>query len=364
MLYYGAIILASIFAFLAQKIKYYKNGKKGVHPLFWILSFVCLLVPVAFRGNGVDHQSYIKFYNAISEFGLNYFKIYNGFPEPLFVVINVIAGYLGDFQYVYMISAFISLFFTYKAFARKIEEISLPLCIFLFSTLFYLTLFGLVRICIAVGIITYAYRYIEERNLMKYSIYIIFATLFHYSAIIMLPFYFIFKSNYLDLSKKSSIKKSLLSIGALVLAFVIVGYLLTKLQNISWIGRYFGYFEGTSLRVINNAAGQYPLVILMFLFGSRIKRNEKYGSLYTNMFITMIIFLVGSIFVSFTRLTYFLYPATYYLYACVVKYIENKNVRILYLFALYITMTFWFFYQFTSNLWLSFLIPYYFNISF
>jgi len=363
LLYYGSILFASIFAGIAQKAKYIRKGKYVINPFFWIVSFMCLLIPAAFRGLGVDHVNYLSAYRTISGYGWNYFKAYKGFPEPLYAVINVIAGYLGDFQYVYIISAFISLFFTYKAFARKVDEINLAMCVWMFSTLFYLNLFGLVRMCIAVGIITYAYRYIEEGNFIKYTLYVTISTLFHYSAIIMLPLYFIYKSNYLNIIREKSLKKSCLSLGILILIFCISNYVINMFGGrFSWLERYAGYFEGSSIAVINNSAGQYPLIILMLVFGRCINQKERYGTLYLNMLITMIIFLFGSIFVSFMRLTYYFYPATYYLYSYITKYINDSRMRILYKYAIFIVMSLWFLYRFTSDLWGPFLVPYYFNL--
>ncbi|MCB2296779.1 EpsG family protein [Clostridium tagluense] len=362
MLYCGSILLATAFASMAQNIKYCKKGKRVVNPYFWVLSFLCLFIPVAFRGYGVDHGSYLSAYYEVSPYGWGYFKTYTGFPEPLYATVNIIAGYLGDFQYVYIIAGFISIFFTYKAFARKVNETNLGMCVWMFSTLFYLNLFGLTRMGIAVGIITYAYRYIEESNFKMYSVYVIFAALFHYSAIIMFPLYYVFKSNYFDTSTKGSIKKSWLSLGVVVTTFAIAGYLMSKFQNIPWMWRYAQYFEGTSIDVIKNIGGQYPLILLVIIFGSRINRKEKYGSLYISMFITMILFVVGSIFVSFMRLTYYLYPATYYLYAYVTKCIDNPKKKIIYNYAMFIIMTMWFLYRFTSILWGPYLIPYHLNI--
>jgi len=339
-----------------------ENEKKVVQPFFWFMSFCCLFLPVAFRGNGVDHESYLLFFQEIGAPGWKYFSTYNGFPEPMFALINVVAGQLGDFQYVYIISAFIALFFTYKSFARKVNELSLATCVFLFSTLFYSNLFGLTRMCIAVGIVTYAYRYIEEKNFKVYLIYIIAAALFHYSAIIMVPLYFIFKGNPLVDSTTKNFKKNIMSLGLLLGVFLIFGFAVQNFSNLPWLGRYAQYFEGTSLSVINNAAGQYLLIILLFRFGGKITQNEKYGSIYINMFITMIIFLLGSVFVSFMRLTYFLYPASYYLYAYIIRCFDNPKERLVYRLIVFIMLSVWFFYKINSPLWEPYLIPYFIKL--
>lgn len=362
LIYFSATLLASAFAGIAQRINFYKKERGDIKNIFLILSFLCLFLPVAFRGYGVDHESYLSLYNKISEYGLFYLQTYEGTPEPLFMIINFIAVYIGDFQYVYIISSFISLFFTYKAFIRKINEISLSMCVWMFASLYYLNLFGLVRISIAVGIITYAYKYIEESNFKKYSTYVIFATLFHYSALIMLPLYIIFKDDYSNTLRSKSIKKSWLTLVILLLVFVISGYFIEQFEHISWLGRYKQYFEGTSFSVINNIGGQYFLILMMIIFGKRIKNKEKYGTLYLGMFIAMLIIVFGSIFVSFMRLTYYLYPATYYLYLYVIRALEDVKAKNLYVYVLSSLMTFWFIYKFTSNLWGPFLIPYYLNI--
>ena len=87
--------------------------------------------------------------------------------------------------------------------------IYIPVFVFIFyysshpliSTLTYFALgifgysLGIFRQMIAISIILCGLRYIEERKLLKYCIYIFIAMLFHTTAIIALPLYWLFKFN-------------------------------------------------------------------------------------------------------------------------------------------------------------------------
>lgn len=73
--------------------------------------------------------------------------------------------------------------------------------------------FGAIRQCLAAATVFAGFSYIEKRNFLKYAILVGFAMLFHTSAFIMLPAYFV-------LTRKASLKNTFLMLGgSLILRF-------------------------------------------------------------------------------------------------------------------------------------------------
>lgn len=67
------------------------------------------------------------------------------------------------------------------------------LSVFIFICLFLINFLSVIRQALAVALCFYAYRYIVERKLFKYVCFVVIAALFHSSALIVLPFFWLDK---------------------------------------------------------------------------------------------------------------------------------------------------------------------------
>ena len=67
LIYYGSILLAAFFAWLAQKFAKDKKGKFKLNKFFWILSIAVLTIVIGLRksGVGVDDWQYEQIYNRV-----------------------------------------------------------------------------------------------------------------------------------------------------------------------------------------------------------------------------------------------------------------------------------------------------------
>jgi len=370
--YFGSIIGASLFAALSSKYFVIRKGKRCLNSIFWVISFFMLFIPLAFRGGGVDHISYVNYYNTIDNLREIYLPVYNGTPEPLFVVINYIAVYIfGNMQYVYIISALITMSFTYKAFSRMYGRINIGLCIFLFGTSYYLFMYGLVRMFIAVSIITYAYKYIEEKKTLKFIAFSCLAGLFHYSAFLMIPLYFAitYKMNYdKELLKKN--RTHYFQIFFIYSAVFLVLYYLFPIvaKSFGIYERYAVYFNSSgNIFTIISIADKFFLIILVLIYKEQIYKTIINGFLYSKMLWLMVIIILFSLLLPITRLSYFFYPSCIYLYSAIPKIISNKASSAsaavgLYYIVLSIMGLSWLVYSvFSANSWVLNLIPYSFS---
>lgn len=99
--------------------------------------------------------------------------------------------------------AFVTLFILVKALDKWIEKISLPMSLFVYYALFGMQLLNQSRQLIAMSIFLYAIPFLIERKYLKYLFIILIASLFHFTAVLGIPFSFIyFKKSYYAPIKK------------------------------------------------------------------------------------------------------------------------------------------------------------------
>lgn len=198
MLFY-LILLFSV-AFFSAIISY---TKKGYVTLFCkILTLSLIIIPAAIRyGIGVDYFNYVDIFDSI----LYYPEL--TYTEPGYWLLNYAVGYYGgEAQCVLAIAAFFTAYFVFKDLAEKKWHIYS----ILFILIVYSWYFTTVRQMLSASIAFYALRMLEERNLkVKACILLLFASLFHVSAV-MYPFIYL-------ISKRIFVSK----IVALVLFLVI-----------------------------------------------------------------------------------------------------------------------------------------------
>lgn len=197
-----AILLLKIADIKRKKIKtnnkVYTKGKIYTYNIFLFLAFVILSLLLGLRHYdvGVDTDSYRKVF----------FRIVDGTMTASdrkwislgFLFLNRIVGFFFGKNYVILncIIGSLSIYFLLKSIWDNSDNPSLSLYLFIAMCLYY-QMMNQARQMLALTIIMYSYKYLKERNFLKYVFFIGIASLLHTSAIIMLPFYFIanFKVN-------------------------------------------------------------------------------------------------------------------------------------------------------------------------
>lgn len=239
--------------------------------LITIMIFIC-----GFRKNvGTDFLLYSRMYNNISIFP----RVEIGFKY----LINFMSGMgLSSFWFFFLTSSLTILIVYYiiKKISDKPSE-----SLFLFITLGYFSLqFNIIRQCLAIAVSLYSIKFIIKKDFFKYFVCILMASLFHTTALIMFPFYFISKIN---ISKKRCVE-------ILIILFIVS---LMYNQIICLIVRYFPTYE--VYLTINNytydaaGVGSYLIILFNLLLFSVILINKsklvKYNK-NNNIYINMILF--------------------------------------------------------------------------
>lgn len=372
-IYISTIIMATFYASLSRNLQFKtRSSGKKLNWMFLMLSFLTLAIPLIFRESGVDNDGYMQIYNNIGNWRNGILQNYQGFPEPLFMLLNyIIIMTVNNFQFVYILSGIISLLFMYKALSKKNDELNFALLIWIFSFSLYFYMYGLVRLLIAVSIMTYALSYLEIKNIRKFISWGIIAGLFHYSAFVIIPIFILISKISMNSTKKFNfIKSAATSILLIPGIFIISIQIFVKMfSNFSWFGRYHKYLaiDTISFPVLKNIVWILPILIILIVYASYFEKRVRYFKFHANLLFAMISFAILGVFFGVQRLIYFMYPSCFYLYASVLKLPfsikEQKIIKLFFWIGMVILGLFWLVVVILGgDNWKPYMIPYRFYI--
>lgn len=191
--YTWLVILLLIAAFLFRGNQ--RGSKKFIVIAFLLLFAVMGLRDVNAFGSDASgtHGSYPIFYQRIggtewgalySEGGENYNIAFSYLTKLIFVMTD------GNYQ---MYITVLSLFFviSYTRFIKKYSSSPIQSVLCFLGLLYYTFLFDALKQAVAVSILLYAFDAIVDRKPIRFVIFTILATLFHFPALIFLPAYWI-----------------------------------------------------------------------------------------------------------------------------------------------------------------------------
>lgn len=178
----------------SKEITFLKQSSLGG---FQYIALLLISFVVGFRYNvGVDWEGYTNDFDTFVKFpNLAYSDQY--FEYAYFVINKIIANSGLSYEWMFFTVAFISWFFVFKS----VPKLLLPLFLtfIFFDEVFFSSMNG-VRQFAAISVWLFASKFIISKDLKKYLFFIVLASLFHTSALILIPFYFI---PYHKLNKRS-----------------------------------------------------------------------------------------------------------------------------------------------------------------
>lgn len=217
---------------------------------------------------GTDYVgTYVRTFNLISE-GASNIRCDVGFlwlnKIIIFLELNV--------QWVFIITSFIINFFIAKTINNKSKNKMLSYYIYICGTLYFFSMNG-VRQVIAISLFYYSLKYIEKRNLIKYLIINIIGFLFHNTAIIFIPMYFLFQKE-IKISKKIIILVLLILFSSTIMPIVFTVLEKTK---------YSLYINNAAFAALNKLNFSTLInFVYLFAYDILIKKKDKEDIIYSN----------------------------------------------------------------------------------
>ena len=263
------IILAVIYAVCAYLIpssKMSKGTRKGY--LFFLL--LPLFVLTAFRSIevGNDTYNYFRAYNIVASKASLLDAIRNSRLEVGYVTLEFILSRFGMSYYGFQIMATIIIYIGVFFFISKYSgDYALSCYVFLTLRMFSGPM-NTVRMWLAISVLVYAIRYIQERKILKFLSLVVLASTFQYSSFIFLLAYIL-----PNIKKRKYVYPVVLS-SALIIRMAGTGFF-SWLTNV--IGRYQGYLDSVYFNTEGNTAVYYSLAIsfVFLLYFRNLKLFSK-----------------------------------------------------------------------------------------
>lgn len=281
MIYIVIMLLGFLITLFINK----KNDTKSIlmNKFLIIISFLVLFLPHALRyGIGTDYfYTYVPGFFATGR-GVEFYD------ELGFDLMNKIIYFLTkDYKVLFFICSFLIFFFIYRGIVKNSKNIPLSILL-IFLTQCYFYSMNMMRQAIAIAIIFYAFKYIKNNQKIKYIVCTLLASLIHSSAIIMLPFIFIYN---IEIGK---IKKIIICI-ILLLCGNLVGNIIYYLVNTyTSYGWYYNSAFATETVPMTLILTNLMLFLLNILFYPDKKEEDKEYRLLSNInFIGMCVIIIS-----------------------------------------------------------------------
>lgn len=227
--------------------------------------------------HSIDMNAYIYFFQNGLTAGWDWKKIvtFNQW-EPLFYTINIIIRAFTDNYRIYWFVLYsfyliCMLLFLSKTITRDMEVVILPF--FIIGLLYGMCA---LRSCIANAWCLLAFLNLQKKNKTKFVVYVLIATLFHYTAIVVLPLIIV-----IYVCEKIKSNERVKSCILLIMAFAIVLIMLPIGKYIILQTKYAVYL-GNRMTLL----GQAPLfccVVMALIFFNDIKRKHNNMMVYIYM---------------------------------------------------------------------------------
>jgi hypothetical protein len=269
--------------------------------LYVLISFLVILIPSILRYDvGPDYSNYVYLFKHLYE------DTVSGSKELSFYLISYPFLFSAK-GYIYIIGVyfFISLLLLYR-FSPKGQ---LHYTVFFFMTLpiGYFTFDDQMRQALAMVIVMYALRYAERDNFMKYLLLTLLAAAMHYSALVVLPFYFVRKM-------KVELGISLIVIGLFFVLFI-TGITQTMMKKVYEIIPFYSHYANNNhyLTVEKISTGLGALLMLVMYTFSIVYKNKINRPVLTNfLFFGILILLFSAGNLNIARIAkYFLFVSIY-----------------------------------------------------
>lgn len=266
-----------------------KRNKKQIV----IISVLLLALVAGCRGLmvGVDTLNYYNYFS--------YKRIFNEtiLFEPMYEVLNLFIIKLG-LPYNYLL--FLCSILTIGSFGLMIYNFSdCPALVFFFFVAlgFFGNTFNAVRQYLALAVFLFAIKYIRDGGFIKYLLLILIASLFHTSAIILIPVYIV---RYIKL-KPVFIISLLIVVVALSIFFVPMIRSITALLGISYFDRYLNsdaFLQGISLYNALYSIGMLAVFFIFYFMRKKVcelrKSTQNYDLFLMLFFISVCIRIFGT----------------------------------------------------------------------
>ena len=330
-------IIVVLCAYLA-KFKEFKFGLK--------LSFLLIFIFLAIRFDfGNDYMNYYKDFIAIGSYSsINYFDK-TLYYEPGWLLLIKIFKPFGFFTLVTFLS-FINCLIFYL-FIKKyvpVQYFWLAVFIYVFNSEFMLIHASAMRQSIAINLFILAIPYIYKKDFLPYLFFIILGSFFHFSAIVLIPVYFLGFLNW----RLNNLWGSIIFL--IFISLFIFGNTISPVL-FGLIGDFFQDYEGyigTTAEIGSGIGVLFLSGLLIFIIYYSRFQPKEINILFNIAIIGFMFIPIGLLVAMISRVSMYFTPATIVVYPILISKIKKPVLRNIVTFFL-IAFTLYTFYTFFNS---------------
>lgn len=232
-----------------------------------------------------DLNYYIQIYDMTKDCNIAELPDLIGIVEPFYLFLNYVCSRFSTDYSFFLLLYNIFLFYSYYKFIKNYSSAPYLSCILTILIMMNQSVY-VVRQHLAIAIILFSYKYILERNLLKYIAIIGLATCTHYSAAVFTPIYFC-----ANIENKHKYIATLISSSA-ILIFTF-GYLLSFVAGVN--EKYAELYINTEENApVTNFLIQFCFFVTTIYFcGKEVLNNQRKKIFFTVLFFGMLLCLAG-----------------------------------------------------------------------
>lgn len=320
---YIIIILFIVVLILASL----QNFLKQYRLFLYCLIGVCLILTAGLREVGIDPDSSNYEYTFLN---YNTVSALEGVEYSYILLSQIINFFSSDVHMLFLVYAFLGVTTKFIALRKLTDLYFIPILVYI-SYYFILHECMQIRTGVLSGLFLFIVKYIGDGERKKSLICLLIGFLFHYSALLILPFFFI--SNKPSTLKARTIWGALIPI-AYALAFIGVTFVFSNI-DIPYIGNKLSIYQQAQEkgRIINSINILSPRDLasvaiyyyLLFFYKTICIRNKYFPIMMKIYGIGLIVYITLSFFPVLAQRTYMLYSTvTIVLYANIFYTIKQK----------------------------------------
>ncbi len=154
-----------------------------------VAAFTVIFIMASLRFDvGWDYRSYYR----LIEKDIKFYDSQFARLEPLNRTLIEISQFFDFTQFYFIVTSFIICFSFYYIFKRFSTDVIVSTLLFLSLPIFFFNSLSIVRQFTAVAIVFYGFQYVRSRMLFRFLVVLVIATLFHKSALVAAPLYFLY----------------------------------------------------------------------------------------------------------------------------------------------------------------------------
>lgn len=307
--------------------------------VFLSLLMICVFtLIVGYRyGIGADYLQYeniINSYKSIDGIDLDILNRIS-YEVGFYLLCKLVFFLGGDTVSIFALAAFITFYFINKTIAYYSENGREYGMMAFISTLLLLgPSMNIVKQVIACSIIYYSFRYIFEKKLLLYTVFVLLASSFHVSAIIFIIFYAV-NITQNDIGK---FKETIITLGIILVPIFFQG-LFNKVVSFSLFSGYTEYGNKFSIAInLKNIAFLLPIIVPLFVFRKRIIEKDSRNRFFYIVLVSELVSIILSYSMHWAiRLSYYFIFAEAMLVAQLIEVSSRyKNIWQLYYVICYL----------------------------